>query len=258
MEDYIHKIKRLRIIDDDFMSIFFNDNIECTKLVLNIILNRDDLKVSEVKTQKEIKNIQGRAIRLDIYASDSTGVRYDVEIQREDKGANLKRARYHSSMVDANMLKPGESFSDLRENYIIFITENDVIGMNEPIYHINRFIEEGNVHFNDGEHIIYVNGSIKTTDTALGRLMSDFYCTEADKMYYKELSDKIKYYKESEKGVTTMCEIWEEIRNEGIMEGKIELATNLIKDGAYSLEKIAELTGISIDKIRELAGNLSA
>ncbi len=55
-----------------------------------------------------------------------------------------------------------------------------------------------------------------------------------------------------------MCEIWEEIRNEGIMEGKIELATNLIKDGAYSLEKIAELTGISIDKIRELAGNLSA
>ena len=67
-----------------------------------------------------------------------------------------------------------------------------------------------------------------------------------------------------------MCEIWDEIRNEGKNEGKIEgkvegkleekneLAVNLIKDGTLSLDKIAELTGLSIERVRELAGNLSA
>ena len=43
------------------------------------------------------------------------------------------------------MLGPGEDFSALRENYVIFITENDVLGMTEPIYHVDRVIREGNV-----------------------------------------------------------------------------------------------------------------
>ena len=41
---------------------------------------------------------------------------------------------------------------------------------------------------------------MRTNDSALGRLMSDFYSQEADNMYYKELSDKVRHYKESEEG----------------------------------------------------------
>ena len=141
---------------------------------------------------------------------------------------------------------------------MIFITENDVLGMTEPIYHIDRVIREGNVQFNDGEHIIYVNGSMRTNDSALGRLMSDFYSQEADSMYYKELSDKVRHYKESEEGVKTMCDTWEEIRNEGKIEASIEHATAMLKDGALPIEKIAEFTGLSVEKVRELAGNKSA
>ena len=48
-------------------------------------------------------------------------------------------------MLDSNMLGPGEDFTGLRENYVIFITENDVLGMTEPIYHVDRVIREGDV-----------------------------------------------------------------------------------------------------------------
>lgn len=103
-----------------------------------------------------------------------------------------------------------------------------------------------------------MNGNIRTDSSALGRLMKDFYCSRADDMYYKELSDKVRYYKESEKGVNTMCEIWEEIKNEGKMEAKIESAQAMLRDGALPIEKIAEFTGLSVEKVRELAGNRSA
>ena len=106
--------------------------------------------------------------------------------------------------------------------------------------------------------IIYVNGSIRTDDSALGKLMSDFCCTKADGMYYKELSDKVRHYKESEEGVKTMCDIWEEVKNEGKIEASIENAKTMLKDGSLPYEKIAEFSGLSIEKVRELAGNKSA
>ena len=55
-----------------------------------------------------------------------------------------------------------------------------------------------------------------------------------------------------------MCDIWDEVRNEGIEKHKIETAQKMIKDGELPLEKIAEYSGLSLDKVRELAGNKSA
>jgi hypothetical protein len=245
-------------MDDDFMTICFDNYIEGAELLLKIILDRDDLKVSEVKTQKELKNIQGRSVRLDIHATDKQGNKYDIEIQRADKGANKERARYHSALLDSSMLNPNDDFTGLRENYVIFITENDVLGMNEPIYHIERTVLEHNVQFNDGEHIIYVNGSMKTKDTALGRLISDFYCTDAKDMCYKELSERVRHFKETEKGVDTMCDILDEMKNEASDKRAADIALNMITAGKLTFEEIAKYSGLPIEKVRELAGNKSA
>ena len=253
-QDNLQRIKALRLIDDDFMTICFDGYIEGAELLLKIILDRDDLKVSEVKAQKEMKNLQGRNLRLDIYATDKEGKKYDIEIQRADKGAHKKRARYHSSMVDSDMLKPSDEFTDLHDSYVIFITENDVLRMNQPIYHIDSVIREGNVQFEDGRHIIYVNGSMKTKDTALGKLMSDLYCTDAKDMNYKELSERVRQYKETEEGVEKMGSVLDEMRD----EVRIENAKKMISDGELSLEKIADYSGLSLEKVRELAGNKSA
>ena len=76
----LEKIQQFCLLDDDFMTKCFEDNIECTELVLRIIMDKADLKVTEARTQYTIKNLQGRSIRLDVDAVDSSGKKYDIEI----------------------------------------------------------------------------------------------------------------------------------------------------------------------------------
>ena len=140
-EEYLERLKKFRLMDDDFMSKCFEDNIECTELVVQIVLERQDLKIEQVHAQHQIKNLQGRSIILDIYAMDSIGKRYNIEIQRADKGAVPKRARYHSSVIDSNTIMAKEEYDQLPETYVIFITEHDVLKKNLPIYHIERVIQ---------------------------------------------------------------------------------------------------------------------
>ena len=118
------------LFDDDFMSVVFERNIEATEFLLNTILERGDMNVIEVIGQREYKSpvIGGRSIRIDIYAKDSKGKIYDIEVQRADEGADVHRARFNSSMIDTRMLKESQKFMELHESYVIFITKNDVIG----------------------------------------------------------------------------------------------------------------------------------
>ena len=107
----------------------------------------------------------------------------------------------------------------LNESYVIFITENDVLGKSLPIYHIERTVTETGERFGDEEHIVYVNSQIRNK-TSLGMLMHDFACTEAKDMYYHVLADRVRYFKEDEKGVTVMCKAMEDMRNEARAEGR--------------------------------------
>ena len=50
-EKMLHQIKNFRLLDDDFMTKCFENNIEATELVLRIILNNPDIRVKSVQTQ---------------------------------------------------------------------------------------------------------------------------------------------------------------------------------------------------------------
>ena len=123
-QEDLQRIRGFRLIDDDFLNACFDDNIECTELILRIILGKPDIVVKRVKTQKVMKNLLGRDIWLDIDATDSKDNELNIEVQRADKGAGRKRARYHSSILDAHLLKAGEDFNALPETYVIFLKLN--------------------------------------------------------------------------------------------------------------------------------------
>ena len=94
------RLRGLRPMDDDFMRCIFRDNEPLAQLVLRIILGKSDLVVEKVETQRDAKRLAGaRSVSFDIYATDSENKKYDVEIQRADKGAGKHRARYHSSAI---------------------------------------------------------------------------------------------------------------------------------------------------------------
>lgn len=247
----MRRIQSFRLLDDDFMTKCFENNIECTELLLHIVMAKEDLKVQEVCTQYFIKNLQGRSVRLDIFAVDSVGKKYNIEIQRSDRGAGTKRARYNSSLIDANIITAGEDLSNLPDTYVIFITEHDTIGENRPIYHIDRYISETGKIFGDGSHIIYVNAEYKD-DSPLGRLMHDFSCTNPSDMYYEVLADRTRYFKEDKEGVAAMCKAIEDMRAEERREVSIDIALRMLKDGALAVEKIAEYSGLTTEEVKAL------
>ena len=254
-EETLEAIRKLCLLDDNLMTLVFDRNIEATELLLNVILQRDDLKVLEVVAQREYKNPmpRGRSITIDIYAVDGNDKIYDIEVQRASEGADAHRARFHSSMIDTKMLKAGQEFKEIHDSYVIFITADDVIGAGYSLYHINRTIEETGAYFNDGSHIIYVNGSYKDDDDPVGKLMHDFRCLSSVDMFYPELAKQVRYFKETEGGQEIMCQIIEDLAEKRVTEEKKIFARRLIARGKQTLEEIAEDTDLPLEEVKELA-----
>lgn len=238
----MERIKNLRLIDDNFMTKVFEDK-ECVEILLKAIIKKNDLKVSSVNVQYDIKNLQGRSVRLDVLAEDKDGKMYNIEIQRNNHGAIPKRARYNSSLLDANITDAGEDYKNLAETYIIFITEGDIFGANKALYHVERIVKETKKSFGDEAHIIYVNSKIQN-NTVLGRLMHDFYCTDAKDIKNRKLAKRVKFFKEDKEGVKIMSNVFEEIKNEGAETRAYEIARSLITLGVDD-DKILQSTKLS-------------
>ena len=256
-QEDLQRLRGFRLLDDDFLTKCFEGDTASIELVLQIVLEKPDLKVLDVRTQVFVENLLNRSVRLDILATDSTGAKLNVEVQRSDKGAGRKRARYNSSMMDANLLKKGEDFDKLPETWVIFITENDVMGKGLPLYPIERCFLGTGERFEDGSHILYVNGAYRG-DTPIGKLMHDFSCIDAADMYYGTLADRVRFFKESKEGIEIMCRAMEDMRNQTLKEGAINSAKRMLADGILTLEKIAEYAGLPLDEVKKLKAERTA
>ena len=252
-QEDLQRLRGFRPIDDDFMRSLFRKTPELVQLVLRIITGKPDLIVESFETQADMKRVTGaRTICLDAYATDAAGKKYDIEVQRADRGASPHRARYHSSVMDVENLDKGEPFESLPDTYTIFITEKDFFGAQEAIYQIRRMNLTTGKPFHDGTHILYVNGEYRG-DSDIGKLMHDFNCTDADEMKIELLAQGTRYLKESPEGVSEMCREMEIMRDkshaegraegraEGLAEGKLEER----RENAISLHRL----GLDVDFI---------
>ena len=191
-------------------------------------------------------------------AVDTEGKQYNIEIQRADKGASEKRARYNLSMIDSHSLKKNDDFSALPETYIIFITEHDIYKKGDPIYRVSQNIEtkDGTVlPFDNGVHTIYVNGAY-TGEDAIGWLMHDFRESSADKMHYAEIAERVRFHKQEDGEVSTVCRAFEEYGRERETKGKLEMAMKLIKKNKLPLEDIADAADLPLEQVQRIAEEL--
>ena len=278
-----HVIRSLCMMNNRFMNFMLDDNKEATQVFLRIILGDDKIKVKNVRIQSFIQNIYGHSSQLDILALDSKGRYFNVEVQRSDEGAPARRARFYSSILDTHFLQPGKLYEELPDTYVIFITENDVLHDNLPLYNIRRRIDENAKCFEDGSRIIYVN-SQRRDNTALGKLMQDLYCTEPKNLHYHEFAERMEFLKYSKEGEEKMTDVIEEYAarkaealakeaakkaarkaaeeaakeaEEKEQANRIELAQGLLADG-MSIEFTVRHSKLTEAEVRELASKLSA
>lgn len=198
-----------------------------------------------------MKRLAGaRSVCFDAYGTDSEGKKYDLEVQRADKGADPYRARYHSSVMDIENLDAGQAFCELPETYVIFITETDFFGWEKPVYQIERInVTTGNP-FHDGEHILYVNGTYEG-ETELGKLMHDFNCTDPENMNYELMAEGTRYLKENPEGVKLMCRIMEELREEALREGMEKGMEKGIQNMVWALKELGTPDGTILMMLEE-------
>ncbi len=256
-QEDLQRLRGFRLLDDDFLTKCFEGDTAGIELVLQIVLEKPDLKVLDVRTQVFVENLLNRSVKLDILATDSTWAKLNIEVQRSDKGAGRRRARYNSSMIDANLLPKSGDFDKLPETWVIFITENDVMGKGLLLYPIERCFLNNGERFEDGSHILYVNGAYRG-DTPVGKLMHDFSCTDAVDMYYGILADRVRFFKESKEGIEIMCRAMEDMRNQTLKEGMKEVALRMLAAGKYALEEIVNISGLSLEEVKQLKADRSA
>ena len=261
-------IGSLCMMNNRFMNFMLDDNKEAAQVFLRVILEDDKIKVRNVRIQSFIQNIYGHSSQLDILAQDSKGRYFNVEVQRSDEGAPARRARFYSSILDTHFLQPGKLYEELPDTYVIFITENDVLRDNLPLYNIRRRIDENAKCFEDGSRIIYVN-SQRRDNTALGKLMQDLYCTEPKNLHYHEFAERMEFLKYSKEGEEKMTDVIEEYaakKAEAVAKEaakktaqarNVELAKDLLSEGE-SIERTVRLSKLSEAEVRELASKLSA
>ena len=147
-----------------FLSVMRNK--EAYEAVLSIIMDDNELTLTEVKVEQVILNKSGnRAIRLDAWAMDSNQRQFNTEMENSGDAKELqKRSRYYQSMMDAPILKSGKNtkYKELPSTIIIFITQADIFKKDLAMYTFTEQCEEiADLKLEDGTTKIFLNMTSK-------------------------------------------------------------------------------------------------
>ena len=253
---YKKSIAQFSLMDDTFMAVVFGNELQLSEMLLHTIMGNDKIRVIRSTGQYAIKNLQGHSSTLDIFCQYELGRYFNVEVQRASSGAVPQRARYHLGMIDSKHFPAGvKDYSLLKDAYVIFITETDVLGGGLLKYDIKRVIAQNGQDFNDGSHIIYVNGEKRYDKNALSMLMHDFFCKDAKDIKNAVLADRVRHFKEEESGVEEMCEIMQKLANDAAYENSVKIAENFILAG-LSIDLVVRGTQLPREEVEAIAKRL--
>ncbi len=149
--------EKLGISNDFIFSKLMQDKETC-KTVLEVLLGFEVSDIRYIENEKTI-NIEdhSKSVRLDIYVEDGKRI-YNVEMQVVNRKNLMKRCRYYQAIIDLNSLKKGESYTSLKDSYIIFICTFDPFGRGLPKYtHETYCVEDLTRENQDGMHKVYFN-----------------------------------------------------------------------------------------------------
>lgn len=165
-----------------------------------------------------------RGITLDALCRLGDGTLCNIEMQKSDSNDDIKRVRFHASLVTANHTPKSTKFGDIPSVKILYITEYDALKNGQSVTHVSRCqkVKDKFLPLDDGEDIIFANTAVKTNDKYSKLLQlflkkESFYDEE-----YPHLSKAIQHFKDTKKGRDEMCAVIEEYANERAIESAVE------------------------------------
>lgn len=219
------EITKFNLTSDLFAAKVFEDIMACQELC-RILLQDDNILLNSVTTQYVIRSLTNHSVELDIFAVEKNGSFINIEIQMYPEMEPFKRTRYYMASIDMNILDKGQSYNELPNVTVLYITQKDFIGGHNGSYEINRNINLTNaaIDADNGLHEKYFNLEYPTDDERINELLNYFQHSDPfyHTKYFPRIVERVNYFKEQKEGVTIMCEIADRIRKEGKLESKIE------------------------------------
>ncbi len=249
-----------RLLDDDFFKEVADDIPTCQE-ILRTLLEDKSLVVIDAKTQVTEVGLK-REIRLDAKCILGNGSICNIEVQKGNKNDDIRRTRFHTSILTANNTQKGTEFEEVPDVIVIYISEYDVLKNGQRITQVKRCQMCGNkyVPIDDGELIIFANTVFSEDELKNKEKMSEvdhllMLFNRKDVFYdekFPNISNRVRYFKE-EKEDNVMCTAVEEYGKRCAKEGKI-LA---YFDMGLTIEEIADKLSIDANLVKDIVKDVS-
>ena len=244
------------------------------------------IKVGEIEfltSQHEIEiNPESKSITLDVYLRDEKKV-INVELQNGHRLELPKRSRFYQAAADIDNTQPGGTYSQMKDNYVIFICTFDPFLQGKAFYKFENICLDCSppLPLKDGTYKLFLNTAaedLTLLDPELKLFYDYIHKGRVDSNLAKTIDDKIarikknievrgKYMTYTTRIAEAKTEAFEEGiaigeergRNEGISLGitqgayqkAVETAKSMMQRN-ISIDIVAECTGLSIEEIEKL------
>ena len=289
----MNNFKRLEDLTftDDFMFSQVMKNKEICKEVVETILGIKVGRIEFLTSQYEIEiDPESKTIAMDVYLRDEKKI-INVELQNGHRLELPKRSRYYQAAADIDNTSPGELYSEMKDNYVIFICTFDPFLQGKAFYKFENIClnEDKPLRLNDGTYKIFLNTAaddLTLLDPELKLFYDYIRRGTADSTLTEKINSSITELKENRETrrkymtyTTRIAEAKSEAREEGIKYGisigeklgeergisiglsqgisqgaqqaKLETAKSM-KSENMPVNTIARFTGLSVEEIEKL------
>ena len=250
-------------LSNDFMFGKIMQKERYCKPFLEQVLGIEIHHIKYIERQKAIdEKINGRSIRLDIYADDGKTV-YNCEMQTSPNRNLPRRSRYYQGQIDINLISKGVDYKELKKSFVIFVCTYDPFGRGQYVYtFLNQCQEVSDLELGDDTVKVFLN--TKGTKGSISRDLRELLeYIETSKIpdgcrnpLITELEgelDAARSNKEWRRAYMTLEMLKQDCREEGREKEREKFVINMLKTGMEDavIANIAELTIAEVQRIKE-------
>ena len=258
--------EELTFADNFLFCKILEDDPELCRQLLELLLH---IKIDHLEPPQGERAMQetldAKSVRFDVYTKDDSRI-FDIEMQTTDAGDLPERSRYYQSVIDMDNLSRGESYTKLKDSYIIFLCLKDVFRKGLPVYFFEYTCrEDKTLTLRDRAYRVFFNAA--NCDKLENGEMRSFFRflrgTKADTDFLKKIEEKLEFAKRNmawrKQYMTWQQTIdhekhlaFEEGVSLGIEQNARENARNLLRMNLGTLEQIAQAVSLPLAEVLSL------
>jgi predicted transposase/invertase (TIGR01784 family) len=206
---------------------------------------------------------------VDIKATDSTGRIFIIEMQMLSVAGFEKRILYNTAKAYAGQINKGQSYTKLFPVISINFCDFNLFSDMDYFHHFNLYDKNRDLLYSDTFNLLFVElkkvDKFKFASVSLEQAWLDFMNNvRVRSPKFKEIETALSLVKRTSLNKKELDKIEglemyaldyqrkiKEVRNEGLKEGVIKVAKNMLKQG-FEINVIAKTTGLSSKEIKLL------